>query len=102
MLERMKYVYDFDSKPAAVRRVSCSDFMTAMKALRNSLGVIFFILETNLPSCDSNTHLDHALNTAPPKYASLAQRADLVSANRIQLIDSRGKVRAEFALSADN
>ena len=48
------------------------------------------------------TRLDHALNTAPPAYAPMARRTDIVSANRIQLIDSRGKVRAEFALSADN
>jgi hypothetical protein len=48
------------------------------------------------------TRLDHALNTATPAYAPMAGRAGIVSANRIQLSDSRGKVRAEFAISADN
>src|SRR6266702_3109355 len=39
----MKKLYDLVSKPTAVRKLSCSDCMTATKAFRKSLGVILFI-----------------------------------------------------------
>src|SRR5882672_4469892 len=43
MVVRMKKLYDLVSKPTAVRKLSCSDCMTARKAFRKSLGVILFI-----------------------------------------------------------
>src|SRR5450631_883522 len=43
MVVRMKKLYDLVSKPTAVRKLSCSDCMTATKAFRKSLGVILFI-----------------------------------------------------------
>ena len=48
------------------------------------------------------TRLDHGRATATPAYAPMPRRAEIVSANRIQLMDAGGKVRAEFAMTADN
>ena len=48
------------------------------------------------------TRLDHGRATATPAYVPMSRRADIVSANRIQLIDLSGKVRAEFAMTPDN
>ena len=39
----MKKLYDLVSKPTAIRKLSCSDCMTATNAFRKSLGVILFI-----------------------------------------------------------
>jgi hypothetical protein len=48
------------------------------------------------------TRLDQGRAMATPAFAPMPRRAETVSANRIQLVDSRGKVRAEFAMTADN
>jgi|ERR1700733_691610 len=48
------------------------------------------------------TRLDHGQAVATPAYAPMPRRAEIVSANRIQLVDLSGKVRAEFAMTADN
>lgn len=48
------------------------------------------------------TRLDHGRSTGTAVYAPMPRRAEIVSANRIQLIDAGGKVRAEFAMTAGN
>src|SRR5271170_8025016 len=48
------------------------------------------------------TRLDHGRAMATPAYAPMPRRAEIVSANRIQLVDLSGKVRAEFAMTPDN
>src|SRR5271165_2080293 len=55
MVVRMKKLYDLVSKPTAVRKLSCSDCMTATKAFRKSLGVILFIACLK-PTLASITH----------------------------------------------
>jgi hypothetical protein len=46
-------------------------------------------------------HLDRSSTLASPSFAATARPQDLVSANRIQLMDAGGKVRAELAISGD-
>jgi hypothetical protein len=45
-------------------------------------------------------HLDRS-RTTPSAFAATTHPQDVVSASRIQLIDARGKVRAELATSGD-
>jgi hypothetical protein len=45
-------------------------------------------------------HLDRG-RTTPSAFAATTHPQDVVSASRIQLIDARGKVRAELATSGD-
>jgi hypothetical protein len=48
------------------------------------------------------SRFDHAWPRATPAYVPMSRRAEIVSANRIQLVDPGGKVRAEFAMTPDN
>jgi hypothetical protein len=46
-------------------------------------------------------HLDRGRNVLTPAFAATARPQDVISANRIRLLDADGKVRAELAMSVD-
>jgi hypothetical protein len=46
-------------------------------------------------------HFDHAGSVVPTAAAASAPPQDVVTAGRIRLVDARGKVRAELAMSGD-